>query len=188
MKKTNCVIVHGCPSDDSEEATQEYARHWMPWTKKELNEKGVPTEIALMPEPWHPDYDRFKEAFQKYSVNDDTILVGHSCGSAFLVRWLGETKKEVKKLILVAPWKIPNEGDEGRQKYYVYPIDESIRERVGEIVIFTSNNEADEGKQSVKIFQEALEGKLIELKDHGHYTRNDMGAEAFPELIEEVLK
>ncbi len=51
INKTNCIIVHGCPADPSEEKTKEYAKHWMPWIKKELTSRGIKTEIPLMPKP-----------------------------------------------------------------------------------------------------------------------------------------
>jgi predicted alpha/beta hydrolase family esterase len=88
-------------------------------------------------------------------------------------------------LILVAPWKIPDKDDEFRKLFYEYPIDESIKTRVGDIVMFTANDEEDEGKKSLKIFHKALGGKIIELPNHGHYTQGDMGTEKFPELLEQ---
>src|SRR3990167_2653256 len=149
INRTDCIVVHGCPSDSSEEKTKEYAKHWMPWIKKKLILKGIKTEIPLMPEPWHPDYEAFKKEFEKYKVTNNTILISHSCGCAFLVRWLGETKQKIKKLILVAPWKIPKANDPFREKFYVYPIDETINDRVGEIVMFTSDDEREDGKKRV---------------------------------------
>ncbi len=102
----NCIIIHGCPSNvekamDPQKRTHD--KHWIRWTKKQLIAKGIPTEAPLMPKPWLPDYQAFKQEFEKHPINEDTVLVGHSCGCAFLVRWLGETKKRIKKLILVAP-------------------------------------------------------------------------------------
>lgn len=187
----NCIIVHGCPSDPEKAMDPErrtYNKHWMPWLQRELIAQGIPTEIPLMPNPWAPNYEAFKTAFEKYTIDEGTILVGHSCGCAFLVRWLGETKRKIAKLILVAPWKIPDEGDEGRKKFYLYPIDELIPSRVGEIVIFTSNNEEDDGKESVKLFHDALGGKIIELQNHGHYCLDDMGTEEFPELRDSIFQ
>lgn len=187
----NAILIHGCPSDKEKAMnpeTRTYDKHWMPWSEKKLIEAGLKVEVPLMPEPWSPDYEKFKQEFEKYAVEENTVLVGHSCGCAFLVRWLGESKKKIKKLILVAPWKIPDGEDEARQNFYLYPIDESIKERVGEIVMFTADDEEEEGKESVKIFHEALGGKIIELKGHGHYTMGDMGTEEFPELIEVILK
>ena len=185
---TNCIIVHGCPSDSSEEKTKEYAKHWMPWIKKELTSRGIETEIPLMPEPWHPNYEAFKKEVEKCKVTDNTILIGHSCGCAFLVRWLGETKRRIKKLILVAPWKITNISDGGyRKKFYIYPIDQGIKQRVENIVMFTADNEEENGKKSLELFHKDLGGKIIELKGRGHYCLEDMGTEEFPELLKEVI-
>lgn len=184
-----CIIVHGCPSDKEEEKhpeTRSYDTHWMPWLKKELISKGIRTETPIMPSPWKPDYQQFKAEFEKYDVDENTVLIGHSCGCAFLVRWLGETKRKIPKLILVAPWKIPEENDDIKKAFYIYKIDETIKDRVNEIIIFTSNDEEDEGKESVKIFHEALGGEIVDLPNHGHYTLGDMGTEEFPELLRRV--
>jgi len=54
--------------------------------------------------------------------------------------------------------------------------------------MFTADDEEDDGKKSLKIFHEALGGKIIELKEHGHYTLGDMKTEKFPELLREILK
>ncbi len=185
------IIIHGCPSS-AEKAmnpeTRTYDKHWIPWLKKELVTQGIPTETPLMPSPWEPNYEKFKTEFEKYEVGENTILIGHSCGCAFLVRWLGETKKKIAKLILVAPWKIPDKDDELRKTFYTYPINESIKSRLREIVMFTADDEEDDGKESLKIFHKALGGEIIELKGHGHYTMNDMGTEKFPELFKVILR
>lgn len=190
VKKLNCIIVHGCPRN-AEKAmnpeTRTYDKHWLPWVKKGLITKGIKTETPLMPNPWAPDYKAFKKEFEKYKVTENTILIGHSCGCAFLVRWLGESKQKIRKLILVAPWKIPDKDDKFRKAFYTYPINETIKSRVDKIVMFTSDDEEDEGKESLKIFHAALGGKIIELKGKGHYTLDDMGTEKFPELLEECL-
>ena len=168
--------------------TRTYDKHWIPWAKRELTTRGIKTETPPMPMPWEPDYEKFKKEFEKYKVDENTILIGHSCGCAFLVRWLGETKNKILKLILVAPWKIPDKDDKFRMAFYTYQIDGTIKNRTKEIVIFTSDNEEDDGKKSLNIFREVLGGDIIELKNHGHYTFNDMGTEEFPELVGVVLK
>ncbi|MBI2628992.1 alpha/beta hydrolase [Candidatus Pacearchaeota archaeon] len=190
MPDINCIIIHGCPSD-AEKAmnsqTRTYDKHWIPWTKKQLIFKGIKVETPLMPEPWNPQYELFKKEFEKYRVDENSVLIGHSCGCAFLIKWLGETKKKIDKLILVAPWKIPDKNDELRKKFYIYPIDKTIKDRVNKIVMFTSDDEEEDGKKSLIIYNKDLDGKVIELKGHGHYTLSDMKTENFPELIEEVL-
>ena len=189
--KINCIIIHGCPPNSDEliniNNPGAYYKHWIPYIKKNLILKGIDTETPLMPTPWEPDYDAYKKEFEKYLVTENTILIGHSCGCAFIVRWLGESKKKIKKLILVAPWKIPKENDLNKEKFYTFPIDETIKSRVGEIIMFTSDNEAENGKKSLDMYRDILGGKIIELKGRGHYILKHMGSEEFPELLAEVI-
>ncbi|MDP2788747.1 MAG: alpha/beta hydrolase [bacterium] len=189
-KKLNCIIIHGCPSNETEFMTPDkhtYYKHWIQWVKNQLILKEVATEAPLMPSPWAPDYEAFKKEFEKYSVSENTILIGHSCGCAFLVRYLGESKKKIRKLILVGPWKIPKEGNVLKEKFYTYDIDETIKSRVQEIIMFTADNEREDGKKSLEIYKKSLGGKIIELKGRGHYIFKDMGTEEFPELINEII-
>ncbi len=191
----NVIIIHGCPSNFEkamDPETRTYDKHWIPWIKKQLRDKSINTVTPLMPDPWEPNFQKFRTEFEKYPVNKESVLIGHSCGCAFLVRWLGETKQKVAKLILVAPWKVtkddePKEANELRKEFYDYPIDESIKNRVGKIVMFTADDEEDAGKKSLRIFHQVLDGQIIELKGHGHYTIGDMGTEKFPELLGVVL-
>jgi len=190
----NCIIIHGCPSNVEKAIglkRRTYDKHWIPWIKRELTKKGIKTETPLMPEPWEPVYDKFKNEFEKYSIDEDTILVGHSCGCAFLVRYLSENKLRVNKLILVAPWKIPygtGEFYQIRRQFYEFNIDETIKNRVREILMFTADDEEKDGKESLKIYRKNLGGKVIELKKHGHYTWDDMKTEKFSELLNEIIK
>ncbi len=185
----NCIIIHGCPSDKEkamDPETRTYDKHWIPWTKKELESRGVKTETPLMPEPWAPVYAAFKNELEKLDITEDTILIGHSCGCSFLVRWLGETKRKVKKLVLVAPWKIPTNDNQFKKIFYDFDIDETIKSRVNNITMFTADDEAEDGKRGLQMYHAAIGGKIINLEGHGHYTQGDMGTEEFPELIEVV--
>lgn len=189
MKKV--YVIHGCPSNVEKAMnaeTRTYDKHWIPWIKEQLLALNIEVETPLMPNPWEPVYEAFKKEFEKNEVTEDSILIGHSCGTTFLTRWLGETKQKVAKLILVAPWCIADKDNEARREFYEQPIDESIKERVGEIVMFTADNEYEDGKKSVKVFKEKLGGRIIELKGHGHYMMGDMGTAEFPELLEVILK
>lgn len=189
--RKHVFIIHGCPSDAKKAMnpeTRTYDKHWIPWVAKELIARGIHAETPLMPNPWAPDYETYKRELEKYEVTENTILVGHSCGCAFLVRWLGETKKHIDKLILVAPWKIADEDNEIKKAFYEYSIDETIASRVKEIILFTSDDEDGDGKKSLQIFHDALGGEIITLAGRGHYTKDDMGTDEFPELLQVLLK
>lgn len=187
-QKLNCIVIHGCPSNIEKAMnpeTRTYDKHWIPWIKKELTSRGIETKTPLMPTPWNPEYNKFKKEFEKNKVNENTILIGHSCGCAFLVRWLVDTKQKILKLILVAPAKIT--GKEDRKDFYEFQIDKAIKKRIKEIVMFIADDEEERHRKSLQIYHKALGGKVIELKGHGHYTLDDMETEEFPELLKAVL-
>ena len=94
----------------------------------------------------------------------------------------------IHKLILVAPWKIADDDEAVKKAFYEYPIDKEIKSRVDEIVMFTADDEEKEGKESLEMYKTSLGGRIIELKNHGHYTMGDMGTTEFPELLETILK
>jgi len=191
MNNTKCIIIHGCPSNREQALTFEartYDKNWIPWIKQELEKINIEVETPLMPTPWAPDYKKFKAEFDKYDVDENTILIGHSCGCAFLVRWLGETKKSIAKLILVAPWKMPTaKRNFSDQSFYIYEIDQTIKDRIKKVIMFTANDEQPDGKKSLKIFHNVLGGEIINLDDHGHYCLKDMGTEEFPELLKVII-
>ncbi len=99
MNSSNCIIIHGCPRDKEKSQDPQrrtYDKHWLPWLKRELTSRGIPTEAPLMPTPWEPVYEDYKREFEKFTVTESTTLIGHSSGGTFLVRWLGETKRKIQ--------------------------------------------------------------------------------------------
>jgi len=178
----NCIIVHG----GNVEKDKDYNKHWIPWIKKRLEEKNIKVDTPLMPVDSHATYEDWKKIFRILQVNNDSILVGHSRGGAFLVRWLGETRKKVKKLILVAPCKIATV--DYKKTFYDFEINPELKNLVEEIILFYSNNDEEDILESIKNYHEVIGGKLIELKDKGHFIGKEMETEGFPELLEEVLK
>jgi len=190
MPDRHCIIIHGCPSGPEGERdadTRSFDKHWIPWVRERLLERNVPTLAPIMPDPWAPDYGRFKQEFEKHPVSDRTILIGHSCGCAFLVRWLGESKQEIDTLALVAPWKIPRADDPGRSAFYDLPIDATIKRRVRRILMFTSDTEKEDGKRSLAIYHAALGGDVVDLPNRGHFIFSDMGTREFPELLDRIV-
>lgn len=187
----NVIIVHG--SNSTEEEAKEYPpeneRHWKPWLKKELEDRGFMVSNELYPMDWLPDYEKWKNFFEKNKINENTILIGHSAGTAFILRWLSENKKKVNKIILVAPSIIKwGKYDGGLSKLKDFKYDSSLKGYFNKIVVFYSDSDDEDIIESAKQANERLGGKLINLQGRGHFTLGDMGTEEFPELLDEVLK
>ena len=186
----NCIIVHGSNSSEasSKEGKSENLRHWKPWLKRKLEENGIRTSNELYPENWLPDYDKWKKVFEKNSINEDTTLVGHSAGTAFILRWLSENEKKVDRVILVAPSVVKTEKYKRLSKLNDFEYDSSLKNSFNQIVVFYSDNDHEHIIESAKQIHSRLGGKLILLKGKGHFCFKDMGTKEFPELLESILQ
>ncbi|OGK18557.1 hypothetical protein A2866_00220 [Candidatus Roizmanbacteria bacterium RIFCSPHIGHO2_01_FULL_39_8] len=179
------IILHGCPP--SEKMVTPKDKRWMNWLEQKLKEKGFDAIAPDLPISWNPKYTDWKKEFEMYSFSKNSMFVGHSCGGAFMVRYLHETGKKIKKLILVAPAKVPVGDSDTRRDLYDFelPIDGS--KIADEIVLFISNDFTHHLK-SQKLYTESLNPRVIKLENKFHFLFFQMKTNEFPELLEEVLK
>lgn len=184
------ILIHGRPDKEEyfdEAMPKPYEAHWFPWLKSELEARGVETFIPVLPRPYEPDYEEWKKVFETYTLTPETILVGHSRGGGFLLRYLSENKISVARLIMVAPSILPNPGVV--TGFSEYEIDKSIGERIPKIVLMYSQDDEEGILKSVeKIKQNLPKITYLEFSDKGHFTEEDLGTKAFPELLEEILR
>jgi len=189
-KISNVIVVHGSPSEDrtrEKDYVLDSKKSWIGWIKKELEKKGVSCFCPQMPLPWNPKYSEWKKEFEKISIDENSVLVGHSAGGGFLVRWLGEEKKKVRKLILVSPGKV---GKSDRLKaFYGNKFYQEVKELVKEkIVIYTSKDDLDYHIISAKEYAEEFKGSLVEFGNgYGHFTSKTLVGKEFSELLNEIL-
>lgn len=185
----NAILIHGC-CDKAEflnDASPSCAMsHWFPWLKKQLIEKEIQTQTPEMPEPYKPKYEDWKRVFDQFTVDEDTTLVGHSCGAGFLLRWLGETKTKIDKLILVAPWLDPIKKRKG---FLDFEIDPSVQSLIREVHVLSSKDDSEEGvTESIEIITNIFpEAQAHVFENKGHFTLGEMGTEEFPELLKLIV-
>ena len=183
----NAIILHGKANQikyyDPMYASPSNAA-WIPWIQKQLLMKDVLAQTPEMPRPWSPNYFDWSEEFERYHISSNTILIGHSCGAGFIIRWLSEhTNIRVGKVVLVAPWLDPDQnGDMG--DFFDFTIDPNIIKRASEIIIFNSDNDFPSAQDSANIIREAVHGiKYLEINKRGHFTE----ITKFPELRDALL-
>jgi predicted alpha/beta hydrolase family esterase len=196
----NVIILHGkqdrgeyydasipSPSND----------HWLPWIQKQLLIRDIHAHTPEVPNSWLPEYEKWKKEFERYDVSDETVLVGHSCGGGFLVRWLSENKgAEPAKVILVAPWldiegNIPAAITEGNLSaetdMFQFAIDPDVLART-KLVIYSSDNDMKEIDSTlVKLKKELPGARYVDFKGYGHFCKKDLKSVEFPELLKEIL-
>ena len=189
------ILIHGLPSRDeyyeSEWPSQSNA-HWLPWVQREVLRKGIMCQALEMPHPYNPTYKDHCDVLNQMNINEDTILVGHSCGAGFLVRYFSEHKDlKPKKLILVAPWLDP----EGYLKelnpetdFFDFKIDSDLSNRTHIDIMYSIDDEKYILESVERIKKEIPNIEEHIFSDKGHFTEPDLGTKEFPELVKIVFK
>ncbi len=185
------VILHGKPSKeeylDPNRPSPSNA-HWLPWLQRQLLLSGILAQTPELPEPYEPDYGKWSDVFQRFPIDADAILVGHSCGGGFLVRWLSEHRIQVGKVALVAPWIDPN-CNRAPAMFKGLQIDAGLVARTRGVELFMSLDDGEEILDSAAVLESTVKGiQLRRFNDRGHFTSGDRRTEAFPELRDFVIR
>ena len=186
----NAIILHGMPSKQeyySNKYPSASNSHWIPWLQKQLLIKDIQAYTPEMFKCYSPDYNLWKTEFEKNEISSETILVGHSNGAGFILRWLSENKNvHVNKVILVAPWLDPN--NKKKNSFFDFEIDSNLVSRTNKFLIFNSTNDGKEMHESLEILKNKIKNiKIRNFENYGHFCYSNLGTDAFPELLEEIL-
>ena len=180
------IIFHGKPSKEeyfNPNRDSQSNSHWLPWIQEQLLLRGVLAQTPELPVPYEPVYEDWKRVFERFDVNEDTLLIGHSCGGGLLVRWLSENKIKVGKVVLVAPWLDPDHRL--HTDFFNFELDTEVPQRVEQLTIFVSNDDDADIQTSVGVLLAKWpSARAIRLDGKGHFTFGDMGTREFPELKE----
>ncbi|MFT4311493.1 MAG: alpha/beta hydrolase [Candidatus Woesearchaeota archaeon] len=186
----NAIIIHGT-CDKEEYYSKKYPSasnsHFLPWLQKQLLIKDIHAITPEMYKSYMPNYGVWKSEFEKNKIDENTILVGHSCGAGFIIRWLSENKNvSVDKVVLVAPWLDP--FNEKKNNFFDFKIDENLASRINKLVVFNSTNDMQSIQKSLEIIKEKIKNiKIVDFENYGHFTHEDMGTDKFPELLNELI-
>jgi uncharacterized protein len=187
----NAIIVHGMPSKEEYYSPQYPSPSnfgWIPWLQKQLLIQNIETTTPEMPYAFEPKYEIWKKEFERYDITPETILVGHSCGGGFIIRWLSEnTEISVAKVLLVAPWLDPD--GESTTGFFDFEIDPGITSRVQNVTILNSDDDSEDVHTSVQWLRDVLKSaEYVELEGKGHFVDESFIKDGFPELLNKILE
>ncbi len=156
--------------------------HWTPWLQQKFLRAGIECQTPQLPSPYKPTYTDWAAVFERMYHSKVDILIGHSAGAGFLLKWLSEnTHVTIDTLICVAPWIEPNK----RFASFLYDIkmDKTLTQRIKHFHILHSTDDMEDVCTSVAGIQTAYPDASYHLyKDKGHFCLSDLGTEKFPEL------
>ena len=159
-------------------------------------QERLPEFIVIKPEMPNKDmarYSTWKLWFEKYFQfldDEELILIGHSLGAMFLVKYFAENQfpKKVAQLHLVAP-VLDAEGLPEGDNYlwdfaYDFAVVKNVSWKAEKIVIWSSKDDLTVPYQhSVRIHSQIAGSQLRMFEDKGHFNQAE-----FPELIQEIGK
>lgn len=186
----NAILLHGRPSKaeyyDSKVPSASNA-HWFPWLQKQLLIHDIKVDTPEVPLAFNPQWDLWVKEVERFDINLETILVGHSTGAGFWVRFLSEHPKiSVDKVVLVAPWL--NVKHEDSTSFFDFEIDPGIVEHTNKFVIFSSDNDGIDMINTTSYLLEHLPNAHFKNFHHyGHFCFDDLKTVEFPELLNELL-
>ena len=173
---------------------------WIPGLVKRLRKSGLAVAAPDMPNPFRPNYKDWKNVFEQYVIDEDTIVIGHSCGGGFLVHYFSEPNApKVREIILLAPWMNQFPGSTGIMKkffeliqrrpfpadkeFFDFKIARDMRFRtVGGITLIRSDNDEKAVDQSIDIIFKAIDGiKVYTSSGRGHFLTKEI-----PEIVERL--
>jgi predicted alpha/beta hydrolase family esterase len=156
--------------------------------KSHLNEylgEGYEIIFPRMPNSQNAKYAEWKIWFERHFpfVQDDIILIGHSLGALFLVRYLSENNfpKKIKAVLLVAA---PNDMDDaqGRWEFGVPKEFSKLTAQGGKIIFYHSKDDKIVPFSELAKYQNLLPSATYRIfEDRGHFNQ-----ETFPELVADI--
>jgi len=176
-------IIHGVDGSPEE--------NWFPWLKKELEKLGIKTTVPHFPNSDKPELKEWQDFFKKYEndIDEETVLISHSLGSAFVLNYLENSNKKIKAAFLVASvFEImDNEYDHLMLSFTEKEKDwEKIKNNCEKFFIFNSDDDPyiklEKGKKLAKL----LDSDLILVKDAKHF--NSAAGYTEFELLKEKIK
>ena len=179
------IIIHGYNDKSEYEDSNRPAAsndHWIPWIQRQLLLRGIETQTPEMPGFFEPNYGKWKEMFDRFTPDENTMLVGHSCGGGFLVRWLSENNQRVGKVVLVAPWLDPKKVID--INFFQFDIDPDLASKTAGLVVMYSTDDDPEILSSIETLRAKLQNAdFQEFAGKGHFVLDSLKTEKFPELL-----
>ena len=175
--KKNLIIIHGA-GPKHYRSLEDGSGDWQ--TKlSETFSKEFKVLTPQMPAPTKPKYEEWKFILDKNlaRLKGEIILVGHSLGATFLVKYLLEEKikQKISGLYLVsAPFNTV--------KGFEVPADYSTLPHIEHKHLYHCLNDVEVPFAHSILFEERLKAKLKTFEGRGHYFKKS----EFPEIIEDI--
>ena len=184
MANRNVIIIHGAYGYPEE--------NWFGWLKRELQDLNMDCHVPHFPTPEGQHLDRWLEIFDRdfqSLIHGNTILIGHSLGAAFILRWLETHPCSLASVILVGAFfgSVGNEKfDHINESFFRTPFDwTTIRERAQSFVSYYGTEDPYVTQETFDTIAHALQAKKMVIANAKHFNTAS-GYHQFPQLLDHL--
>ncbi|MFH1588111.1 MAG: alpha/beta fold hydrolase [Candidatus Diapherotrites archaeon] len=179
----NAIIFHGNYGSPN--------KNWIPWLKNELEKNGWTVFSPEFPGPEKQSLASWTKAFKEYKkeLNENTVLIGHSLGAAFILSILEKNNKKVKACFFVAPFisllnkiKFDEINKTFTEKEFNW---KKIKENCGEFFVIYSDTDPHVPIEKANELSEKLGCEKILVHGAGHFNEK-AGYLEFPFLLKKI--
>ncbi len=165
--------------------------NWFPWIKSELEKLGCTVLVPTFPTPENQSLQSWEAVFEEYKqfINEDTILIGHSLGPAFILKLLEHSDTSVQAAFFVSGFLglLDNpDFDEINKTFIDRKFDwESIKKNCKKFHIYHSDNDPYVPIRMAQEIAEKLDTVVVEIPNAGHFNK-EAGYDTFEFLLEDI--
>lgn len=182
--KTNVFIFHGTEGYPEE--------NWFPWMKEKLEAEGCKVTVPQFPSPpvvpaKMAEWFDVLRTYEK-EITEDTILIGHSLGGLFLLRFLEKINYPIKAAVFVGTpigvKPILNWDRDSAFCGFEFNWD-NIKNKAKNFIVFQSDTDPYVGLGNGQELAKHLGVELSFVSDAGHFNKK-AGYTAFTDLLEKL--
>jgi len=180
---TNIFIIHGAYGNPEE--------NWFPWLKSELDKLDCRVFVPKFPTPEDQSLENWNKVFEDYKqyLNENSIVVGHSLGPAFLLNLLEELDKPIKAAFFVSGFLdlLGNPDFDNINKSFIEKSFDwqKIKQNCPKFFVFHSDNDPYVPLEQAEKLAKNLGVDVILVKNAGHFNEN-AGYSKFDLILDKI--
>ena len=177
----NYFVIHalGNTADD----------YWYGYIKKTVESREGACYTPTLPPIENMSYSSWAKEFDKYKmyINEDSVMIGHSTGSIFIVKYLMENKLKIQKFIGVVSFNENNidsphpDWEEINKTFFVKNLEE-FKNYAKERICFYSPTDIYDFKLLDK-FATTIDAEKVIIEKAGHFTALTGYDKEFKEIV-----
>lgn len=181
----NIIFCRGVMPPEMDWETREYYNgNWKYWLQFAVEkEHDVIMQIPKFPHA-HAllmKYEEWEKIMDFQDINSDTILIGHSAGGGFVLKYMAKHPElKVKQIVLVAPWIDPDDF-QPNGFYKDFDLNDNIfKQTKNGIDIMISDDDSAYILDSVEKIKDNIPNvRIHQFTGHGHFLSPEL-----PEILD----